>query len=135
MSYNWISKKVKHKKVGANKIVLLFFMEVNLKTILLILFKLKFLIFGTIPFFFMFQVHNGSYSISKSKGRNTNPEIELKMQELVQLVLQNSSEVGIDSQIKQTFLTVVKTFYYTAYCDPGTINDHIGSVLFNRLTD
>ena len=60
------------------------------------------------------------------------PEIEEDMQELVQLVLQNTSD-GNNTKIKQTFLMVAKTFYYAAYCDSKTINFHIGKVLFERV--
>nr|UTR36782.1 CPS6 [Tripterygium wilfordii] len=73
---------------------------------------------------------NGGYN-------NSNPEsisklqIESDMRELVQLVL-NSSD-GMDSNIKQTFLTVTKSFYYTAFTHPGTVNYHIAKVLFERV--
>ncbi|KAK3018356.1 hypothetical protein RJ639_004768 [Escallonia herrerae] len=59
-------------------------------------------------------------------------QIESSMQELVQLVLCDSSD-GLDAGIKQTFLAVAKAFYYTAYCNPGIVNVHIAKVLFDRL--
>ncbi|KAL1825946.1 ent-copalyl diphosphate synthase 5 isoform X2 [Daucus carota subsp. sativus] len=58
-------------------------------------------------------------------------EIESKMQELVKLVLCNSPD-GLDPELKQIFFTLARTFYYTAYCDPITINSHISKVLFGR---
>ncbi|KAJ7972786.1 Copalyl diphosphate synthase [Quillaja saponaria] len=62
----------------------------------------------------------------------TAPEIESDMQELVQLVVQNPSH-GIDSKIKNSFLTVAKSLYYTVHCDQGSINFHIAKVLFERV--
>ncbi|KAH9723884.1 Ent-copalyl diphosphate synthase [Citrus sinensis] len=59
-------------------------------------------------------------------------QIDFAMQELVQVVLQSSSN-GIDFEVKQTFLTVTKSFYYSAYCDSKTINFHIDKVLFERV--
>ncbi|KAK7396372.1 hypothetical protein VNO78_17330 [Psophocarpus tetragonolobus] len=69
-------------------------------------------------------------------GSNVNgmiiPEVESKMQELVQLVFQKSPN-GVDFNIKNTFFTVAKSFYYTAYCDPRTVNFHIAKVLFDKV--
>lgn len=59
-------------------------------------------------------------------------EEESKMQELVQLVYQKSP-TGIDFNIKNTFLTVAKSFYYTAFCDSRTVNFHIAKVLFDEV--
>lgn len=56
-------------------------------------------------------------------------KIDLKMQELVQLVLRDAPN-DLDRDLKQTFLTVAKTFYYKAYFDQKTINAHISKVLF-----
>ncbi|CAH1424305.1 unnamed protein product [Lactuca virosa] len=58
--------------------------------------------------------------------------IDSKMQELVQLVLSDSPD-DLDQDLKQTFLTVAKTFYYKAYCDPETINVHISKVMFETI--
>ena len=58
--------------------------------------------------------------------------VEPDMQELAQLVFQNSIE-DIDPKIKRTFLTMAKSFYYAAYCDPSTIDSHIAKVLFERV--
>ncbi|XP_054814368.1 ent-copalyl diphosphate synthase 5-like [Prosopis cineraria] len=68
--------------------------------------------------------NNGSYM--------ANPEIGQKMQELVQLVLSNSN--GMDINMKKTFLTVTKSFYYVAHTDPETVKSHIEKVLFERIT-
>ncbi|KAL7159547.1 hypothetical protein ABFS83_01G035000 [Erythranthe nasuta] len=57
-------------------------------------------------------------------------EIEQDMQALVKLVLEES---GINRSIKQTFLSVAKTFYYSAYSDPDKIDAHIFKVLFDPI--
>ncbi|XP_058748669.1 ent-copalyl diphosphate synthase 1-like [Vicia villosa] len=59
-------------------------------------------------------------------------EVEAGMQELVQLVVQSSPN-DLPSSIKNTFLMVAKSFYYTAYCDHGTISYHIYKVLFQKV--
>ncbi|KAK7242998.1 hypothetical protein RIF29_37780 [Crotalaria pallida] len=59
-------------------------------------------------------------------------EVESEMQELVQLVFQKSP-TDVDFIIKKTFLTVAKSFYYTAFFDSRTINFHIAKVLFDKV--
>ncbi|KAF9601572.1 hypothetical protein IFM89_020428 [Coptis chinensis] len=57
--------------------------------------------------------------------------IESDMQELVQTVVRNSD--GINSEIKQIFLTVAKSFFYIVYCPLETMDHHISEVLFKRV--
>ncbi|RHN44311.1 Ent-copalyl diphosphate synthase [Medicago truncatula] len=54
------------------------------------------------------------------------------MQELVELVFQKSPN-DIDFNIKNTFFTVARSFYYAAFCDSKTINFHIAKVLFDKV--
>nr|QWD59162.1 ent-copalyl diphosphate synthase [Aconitum carmichaelii] len=61
----------------------------------------------------------------------TTLSIEADMQELVQIVLQKGS--GIDEDIKQVFLIIVKSFFYTAICPQETMDRHISDVLFKRV--
>ncbi|XP_054816784.1 ent-copalyl diphosphate synthase 5-like [Prosopis cineraria] len=72
--------------------------------------------------------NNGSFKANTSVI--CSPEIGAKMQELVQLVLSSN---GMDLNMKKTFLTVTKSFYYAAHSDPHTINSHIEKVLFERV--
>lgn len=58
--------------------------------------------------------------------------IEARMQELVQLVYSHVPK-DLDPDLKMTFLTVAKTFYYRAYFDPETIDCHINKVLFEDV--
>ncbi|KAI3678920.1 hypothetical protein L6452_38224 [Arctium lappa] len=67
-------------------------------------------------------------------GETVNARSEHIMQELVQLVFSNSPD-DLDRDLKQTFLTVAKTFYYKTYFDPETINVHISKVLFENIPD
>lgn len=61
-------------------------------------------------------------------------EIDSQMQELVQLVLEKkSSSAEMDAGIKQSFLDVTRSFYYTAHFDPTTIDRYINKVLFEAV--
>ncbi|MED6194808.1 Gly-Xaa carboxypeptidase, partial [Stylosanthes scabra] len=76
----------------------------------------------------------GNGSSSMSGTRIITPEIESEMQELVQLVLQNSPD-GLQNQprIQNSFFMVAKSFYYSAYFDPQIIRSHIDKVLFQKV--
>nr|UNZ93492.1 ent-copalyl diphosphate synthase [Salvia splendens] len=65
-------------------------------------------------------------------GGITTLDIESAMQELVKLVVTKSAG-DLDSQIKQNFFIIARSFYYSAYCNIGTINFHISKVLFERV--
>ncbi|XP_043693287.1 (-)-kolavenyl diphosphate synthase TPS28, chloroplastic-like [Telopea speciosissima] len=67
----------------------------------------------------------------RKKNSMSISQIDPLMQEMVQLVLRNSD--GIDPEVKRAFLTVAKSFYYAAHCNPATINHHISKVLFQSV--
>ncbi|KAL1547239.1 Gly-Xaa carboxypeptidase [Salvia divinorum] len=79
-----------------------------------------------------FQHRKDGNGCVASAGGITTLDIESEMQELVQLVVTKSSG-DLDSQIKQNFFTIARSFYYSAYCNIGTINFHISKVLFERV--
>jgi len=80
-------------------------------------------------FYNNYQVNNGS---SNTHEKITNSETDSKMQELVQLVFQKSPN-DIDFNIKNTFFTVARSFYYADFCDSKTINFHVAKVLFEKV--
>ncbi|MED6162586.1 Gly-Xaa carboxypeptidase, partial [Stylosanthes scabra] len=59
---------------------------------------------------------------------STTQEIESEMQELMQMVLQNSQD-----GIKSTVFLVAKSFYYVAFFDSQVIKFHIDKVLFQKV--
>lgn len=81
---------------------------------------------GSNDILILFQVHD-------CRSMNSNCDGITTFLELVQLVLQDASDNGIHSNVKQTFLTVTRTFYYTANSDTQTIIFHIHKVLFQRV--
>ncbi|KAK8950607.1 Syn-copalyl diphosphate synthase [Platanthera guangdongensis] len=53
-------------------------------------------------------------------------DIDLEMQELVKCVIeQRQSPNGLNRETKQTFMAVVRSFYYMAWCPSTTLNNHI----------
>ncbi|XP_028799641.1 ent-copalyl diphosphate synthase, chloroplastic-like [Neltuma alba] len=82
------------------------------------------------------QICHQLSSLQTTEENNSNvsykgkAEIGVKMQELVQLVLSSN---GMDLNMKKTFLTVTKSFYYAAHTHPETVNSHIEKVLFERV--
>ncbi|PPS13374.1 hypothetical protein GOBAR_AA07199 [Gossypium barbadense] len=78
------------------------------------------------------EVHDNGCFNNTDTDQSRTRKIESAMQELVQVVLENSSD-DIDSGFKQTFLTVAQSFYYAAHCDLETIIFHIAKVLFEKV--
>ncbi|KAG6438314.1 hypothetical protein SASPL_103251 [Salvia splendens] len=74
---------------------------------------------------------DGNGCMASARGITT-LDIESAMQELVKLVVTKSAG-DLDSQIKQNFFIIARSFYYSAYCNIGTINFHISKVLFERV--
>nr|AEZ55684.1 copalyl diphosphate synthase 2 [Salvia miltiorrhiza] len=66
-------------------------------------------------------------------GSIKDKELEHDMQALVKLALEENGGGGVDRNIKHTFLSVVKTFYYSAYHDDETTDAHIFKVLFEPV--
>nr|UVE15959.1 ent-copalyl diphosphate synthase [Leonurus japonicus] len=77
------------------------------------------------------QLKDGNGCMSKTRGI-TALEIEMEMQEIVRLVLTKSLD-DLDYETKQNFLKIARSFYYVAYCNPGTVNFHIAKVLFEKV--
>nr|ATD12165.1 (+)-copalyl diphosphate synthase [Marrubium vulgare] len=75
------------------------------------------------------QIQNQKVKQPKSSIKNR--ELEHDMQSLVKLVLERS--VGINKNIKQTFLSVAKTYYYRAFYAEETMDAHIFKVLFEPV--
>jgi hypothetical protein len=62
---------------------------------------------------------------------NFNRQVDLEMKELTHCVLQGSG--AISKATRQTFLDVVKSFYYVAYCSTETVDSHIAKVIFEDV--
>ncbi|KAK4758670.1 hypothetical protein SAY87_019971 [Trapa incisa] len=76
---------------------------------------------------------NGSHGCSNTIAI-TDTQIESTMRELVQSVLQGSGSMDrAERKMKDTFLMVVKSFYYGALCDPGTVELQMAKVLFEKV--
>lgn len=58
-------------------------------------------------------------------------KLDLEMKELARCALQGRS--GINKVTRQTFLDVVKSFYYVAHCSPETVHSHISKVIFEDV--
>nr|AZB50383.1 terpene synthase 1 [Origanum majorana] len=67
------------------------------------------------------------------EGGIKDKELEEDIQALVKLALEENGGCGVDRRIKQSFLSVFKTFYYRAYHDAETTDLHIFKVLFGPV--
>ncbi|KAF9605971.1 hypothetical protein IFM89_021297 [Coptis chinensis] len=78
------------------------------------------------------QTQNSNIKEEQAIINKPTESVELEMQKLVQHVIKrNNNEIAQD--IKQTFLTVAKSYNYIAHCDPTTIDLHISKVLFDTV--
>uniref|UniRef100_A0A7N0ZRG0 Terpene synthase N-terminal domain-containing protein n=1 Tax=Kalanchoe fedtschenkoi TaxID=63787 RepID=A0A7N0ZRG0_KALFE len=79
------------------------------------------------------QCRNQQVRMCKDGESKVSKQIDSGMKLLVQLVLPNTPSGDVDAGVKQTFLTVAKSFYYAAYFDPITIDGHIAKILFEPV--
>nr|WJZ49116.1 (+)-copalyl diphosphate [Scutellaria barbata] len=68
----------------------------------------------------------------KAKSSIKDKELEHDMQSLVKLVLEKSGGIN-NRKLKQTFLSVAKTYYYRAYNADETMDIHMFKVLFEPV--
>uniref|UniRef100_A0ACD5Y4R1 Uncharacterized protein n=1 Tax=Avena sativa TaxID=4498 RepID=A0ACD5Y4R1_AVESA len=68
---------------------------------------------------------------SVENTEDSNHRVDLEMKELTRRVLQGGG--GISEVTRQTFLHVVKSFYYVAHCSPETVDSHISKVIFEDV--
>ncbi|XP_068652778.1 ent-copalyl diphosphate synthase 1-like [Aristolochia californica] len=68
---------------------------------------------------------------TEATSRLADESMDNQIQEIVEVVLQSSK--GLDRDIKQAFLTVAKSFYYSVRCPSDVLNLHIAKVLFERV--
>ncbi|KAK9137310.1 hypothetical protein Sjap_007904 [Stephania japonica] len=57
--------------------------------------------------------------------------IEAQMEELLRCVVQSND--GLEGYVKQAFMAVAKSFYYTTFIETETMKLHIDKVLFDRV--
>ena len=58
-------------------------------------------------------------------------QVDLEMQELSWRV--HGGCHGLNRETRQTFLNVVKSFYYLVHCSPETVDSHISKVIFQDV--